>query len=572
MIGHQPAAQDTSCPLCGKTDSQVRFRGVTDYLTGEDFEVRRCASCGVGYTWPQPPSLNRFYPRQYRQYGGTTQRILKFLYDRRVRDWVRDLGPSGLALEVGCGAGWMLGALSQQGWKTVGIERSVLSAVAARTTGIPVFVGDLDGLKPDPSFDLIILFQVLEHLQDPLGTLQQVAKLLKPGGSVVLAVPNLEGWQARVAGRSWFHLDVPRHLYHFSKRSLFRILSQAGLAVRYTRFSSFEHDPYGWVQSLLNQLGFPQNLLTKMLMGVDRRAVLTPVGLTMVVAGGLLVVPSFLLAMASWAAGAGASVEVVAAKAKRKADAPDDALGQQAFYDDIWVAWRDMQRFAPAPRYLRRTVMRELRRLEFESVLDMGCGEGTLLRMIAERYPKVSLAGSELSATALRYCKEQLPRAHLFRLDIVRDEVQPQTYDLIISVQVLEHLKDDLAALRNLWAMCRRYVLISVPGGELDEHGRRMGHYRHYTKDGLVQKMEQAGFRVVRIFTCGWPVHSLLYRQLVRRLPRNAVEQVGLGQYDWKKRTIMNLADFAYRLNLPFVGTEVFAIGVPTHDTPGASP
>lgn len=124
--------------------------------------------------------------------------------------------------------------------------------------------------------------------------------------------------------------------------------------------------------------------------------------------------------------------------------------------------------------------MRELRRLEFESVLDMGCGEGTLLRMIAERYPKVSLAGSELSATALRYCKEQLPRAHLFRLDIVRDEVQPQTYDLIISVQVLEHLKDDLAALRNLWAMCRRYVLISVPGGELDEHGRRMGHYRHY--------------------------------------------------------------------------------------------
>lgn len=86
------------------------------------------------------------------------------------------------------------------------------------------------------------------------------------------------------------------------------------------------------------------------------------------------------------------------------------------------------------------------------------------------------------------------------------------------------HQTPCISALRNLWAMCRRYVLISIPGGELDKHGRRMGRYRHYTKDGLVQTMEQAGFRVVRIFTCGWLVHSLLYCQLVRRLPRNAVE------------------------------------------------
>lgn len=318
------------CRICGSADTATFLTGVRDYITGETFELRRCVACRIVFTWPQPISLNRFYPVLYRQYGELTQGILKFLYNRRVHAWVRELGPSGLALDVGCGAGWMLGALRRQGWRVVGVERSVTSAaVAAAASGASVFVGDLGGLRPEPRFDLIILFQVLEHLPDPLGTLQQVTKLLKSGGIMVLAVPNLEGWQARVAGRSWFHLDVPRHLYHFSRRSLFRILSQVGLVVRYARFCSFEHDPYGWVQSLLNQLGYPQNLLTKMLMGVDRRAVLTPVGLTMAVVGGLLVVPSFLLAIASWAAGAGALVEVVSTKPKREecgVDVPNGAL------------------------------------------------------------------------------------------------------------------------------------------------------------------------------------------------------------------------------------------------------
>jgi len=68
---------------------------------------------------------------------------------------------------------------------------------------------------------------------------------------------------------------------------------------------------------------------------------------------------------------------------------------------------------------------------------------------------------------------------------------------------------------------------------------------------------------VVRAFTCGWPVHSLFYRQLMRRLPRGAVTQVGLGPYDRNTRLLMDVADVAYRFNLSFVGTEVFAIGEP---------
>jgi len=238
-------------------------------------------------------------------------------------------------------------------------------------------------------------------------------------------------------------------------------------------------------------------------------------------------------------------------------------MTDKAFYDDIWPAWRDMQRYAPAPLYLRRMVMKQLAGLSFRSVLDVGCGEGTLLKMIADRYPDVELAGCEFSETAIAYCRQQLPQARVFFLDLLEDDVSGISADVIISVQVLEHLPDDHGALERMRAMCRSYTIVSVPGGQLDDHGRRNGHYRHYTKQDLVARMERAGFRVVRAFTCGWPMHSLVYRQLMRRLPKSAVAQVGLGAYDARKRLLMGVADIAYRLNLSFVGTEVFAIGVP---------
>lgn len=225
-----------------------------------------------------------------------------------------------------------------------------------------------------------------------------------------------------------------------------------------------------------------------------------------------------------------------------------------------------MERYAPAPCYLRRMVMRELKRLRFDSILDVGCGEGSLLRMIRDRYPLVKLAGSELSRTAIRYCREQIPEAQIVEWDMEADGPIPPRYDVVVSMQVLEHLQDDVAALKKIKEVCGRYVLISVPGGKLDEHGRRNGHYRHYTRAGLVEKLEQAGFDVVRSFTCGWPVHSLFYRQLMRWLPKTWVQNAGLGPYTEGKKVLTKIAGLAWRFNLPFVGTEVFALATPKRD------
>jgi len=114
----------------------------------------------------------------------------------------------------------------------------------------------------------------------------------------------------RFSKRHWLHLDVPRHLFHFSPDSLAVALARAGLEVDAIRYVSLEHDPYGWVQSVLNSSGMEQNLLTKWLMGIDRARAVSLSGALMSLGGVLLVLPALVLAAGSWLARRGAIVEV----------------------------------------------------------------------------------------------------------------------------------------------------------------------------------------------------------------------------------------------------------------------
>jgi SAM-dependent methyltransferase len=303
-----------ACPACGSSSREVWLPSAFDYITGAEFSVRRCTQCGLGQTEPAPASMDRFYPARYRQYGGATLKVLRALYQLRVRGWMRYLPERGTALEVGCGEGWMLGALRDRGWRVVGSERSAEGAQAAKTiNGIAMFVGDLNALAPS-RFNLVILFQSLEHLRDPLDAIRKSAALLQPGGMIVVAVPNAASWQARAFGRFWFHLDVPRHLQHFSPQALGGLFQQIGLRVVRARVVSPEHDPYGVLQSLLNRVGFPQNLMTRTLMGMPVEA--SPLArLAMWSAAALLLIPSAAISLWGWAVGSGAIVEMWAVKA-----------------------------------------------------------------------------------------------------------------------------------------------------------------------------------------------------------------------------------------------------------------
>ena len=209
----------------------------------------------------------------------------------------------------------MLAVLRDRGWDVIGTERSdEETIVATETTGIPILKGGLDRLVSS-SFDLVILFQVLEHMDDPAATLRRCSELLKPGGSLVVSVPNASSWQARAFARWWFHLDVPRHQHHFSTQALERALLNAQLRVMRKRFVSLEHDPFGLLQSALNWLGFRQNLLTRLLMGMSENDVSPFMLCAMCLTASALVVPSVLASICTWMLGSGASQEMWAQKA-----------------------------------------------------------------------------------------------------------------------------------------------------------------------------------------------------------------------------------------------------------------
>jgi SAM-dependent methyltransferase len=165
--------------------------------------------------------------------------------------------------------------------------------------------------------DLVIMFHVLEHLADPLAALNEIARRTKPGGTLILGIPNIASWQARFAGSRWMHLDVPRHLGHFSPDAIERALAASGFRTSHLDFRSFEHDPFGWVQSSLDRLGFEQGLLVKLVtrMGDRRSGPLATLGaIVLAVPLGAL---GLALALASWRAGAGAVMEVWAVREER---------------------------------------------------------------------------------------------------------------------------------------------------------------------------------------------------------------------------------------------------------------
>jgi SAM-dependent methyltransferase len=290
------------------------IRDVHDYITGHVFALVACAACGYARTTPVPASLDQYYPTKYRRFGSFAAFVLRRLYLRRVDGWLARLPPTGVALEIGSGTGWMLGALRSRGWRAVGSERSIEAAAIARdASGAPVFVGDMGAIRREPLLDLVIMFHVLEHLADPVAALRAAALRLRPGGTLVLGIPNVGSWQARFAGRRWMHLDAPRHLVHFTPDAIERALASSGFRVAHVSFTSLEHDPLGWVQAALERLGFEEGIVLKILFRMPRKT-----GLAGVALAALLSIPLGLigagLAVASWRAGAGALMQVWAVR------------------------------------------------------------------------------------------------------------------------------------------------------------------------------------------------------------------------------------------------------------------
>ncbi len=227
-----------TCGLCG-----ARYFESREFST-PGFSVVACTLCGLVQVTPIPDSrmLAQAYGAEYYKTWVTTQR------DRRVRMWERRMNrierlvPSrGRLLDVGCADGSFLAIAHRHGWDISGTEVSSAGAALARgLVGEGVFCQELSQAQfPDNAFDVVTLWHVLEHVPDPLQLLYEIRRVLKPGGSLFVAAPNLENtlyrWAYRLARGKRTHLFDPRdrelHLYHFSVATLTQMLERAGLSV-----------------------------------------------------------------------------------------------------------------------------------------------------------------------------------------------------------------------------------------------------------------------------------------------------------------------------------------------------
>jgi len=265
------------------------------------FSIVQCRTCRIAITFPVIPSdeMGRYYPPAYygtgnRRFNPLFEWLVTIFRRRRVRKIERFVA-KGRALDIGCGRGITLRQLKEDGWEVSGVEISETAAAQARSVlGDTIFVGDvLDAPWRSDSFDVINIWHVLEHLPDPTAVLAKSRTLLRPGGLLVVAVPNFESFQARFAGRQWFHLDVPRHYWHFGEKNLRALLEERGFAIQETSHFSLEQNPYGWIQSLLNRLGFPFNLLYDLLKQESARNVVHPFRVYPI--WSLLLLPALLL-------------------------------------------------------------------------------------------------------------------------------------------------------------------------------------------------------------------------------------------------------------------------------------
>jgi SAM-dependent methyltransferase len=309
-------------PFCGACRAAISRRVPSAV---EEFDLALCDVCGSARTWPPVPAaeIGSWYRQDYYGKGNVRfnalfESLTRWFRQRRanrVRHWTK----KGLVLDVGCGRGLTLSYLRDAGYQTIGFEVSDIAAHHARDLrGLDVRTGDfLNSDLPDDTFEAVIFWHSLEHLSDPLAALDRATRLLKPGGLLVIAVPNFDSLQAAVSGRFWFHLDVPRHYVHFTARALRRAVEGRGFRIVEMAHLSLEQNPYGWIQSLLN-LVFPRDLLYSLLKrdharpGPLRRYPLRTVASAI---GGLLLLPvAFALTAVETILRRGGSVEIYAVK------------------------------------------------------------------------------------------------------------------------------------------------------------------------------------------------------------------------------------------------------------------
>jgi SAM-dependent methyltransferase len=239
-----PPIIHTSCPICGSADTRQVLSVKDHTVSGELFGINHCNGCQGRFTQnaPDAASISGYYKAEsYISHTDTREGMVNRLYHLVRRHTLvgkhrlvekESAQKAGRLLDLGCGTGAFLDVMKKAGWEVTGLEPEAdARRVAKERYGIDVSdSGSLHTLTSG-TFDVITLWHVLEHVHDLHSTLDELVRVLKPGGRLFVAVPNFTSGDAMHYGEYWAAWDVPRHLYHFSPNAMRVLLEKHGLSL-----------------------------------------------------------------------------------------------------------------------------------------------------------------------------------------------------------------------------------------------------------------------------------------------------------------------------------------------------
>jgi 2-polyprenyl-3-methyl-5-hydroxy-6-metoxy-1,4-benzoquinol methylase len=278
LAGEEQLVEVARCPLCGSERFATAF-------VEPPYSVRRCGGCGFGWTSPRldEDRLQAMYgddcywrsgsPKTlgYHDYRAD-QPLYLDTFRRRLAFVLGDRPRGGRALDVGCAAGFCMAVLRELGFEAFGVEVSGAIAAHARERlgfGEAVHVGTLaDAPHPEASFDLITIWDVVEHVVDPHALLVRARELLAPGGLLVIETQDIDSAFARALGPRWHHYKHAEHISHFTPSSARTLLQGAGLRV--TRLTHSHAGKYVSLQFIAERAGRIHPLLSRALSPLAR--------------------------------------------------------------------------------------------------------------------------------------------------------------------------------------------------------------------------------------------------------------------------------------------------------------
>jgi 2-polyprenyl-3-methyl-5-hydroxy-6-metoxy-1,4-benzoquinol methylase len=241
---NQKVSSIEPCIQCGCTDFITLHTG-SDYLYGNQgvFSIDQCLKCQLITIHPRlsAEESEKYYPEHYLSFPiAVEDEKSKFKKidrwygrEKKCQEIIKRTSKPGRILDIGCATGIFLSGMKLHGWECYGVEPSGFAAKYAKERfQMDVYNGYLEDAKyPDNFFDVVTLWDVLEHISDPINALLKISKILKPDGLLVINLPNAASWERFIFGKYWVGWDIPRHYTFFTPQTIRALLKQMNFSV-----------------------------------------------------------------------------------------------------------------------------------------------------------------------------------------------------------------------------------------------------------------------------------------------------------------------------------------------------